>query len=111
MALTVKEKELVNIGASVATGCKPCTDYHFKKVRKAGAQDDEIKQAISFAVLGLFTSYRIVQGHQGRIEVESEVGKGSRFVVTLPKQACAGSPDPQETAEAAPGHRCERLDS
>ena len=38
MALTIKEKELANIGASVATGCKPCTDFHFKKVRKAGAK-------------------------------------------------------------------------
>ena len=26
MSLTLKEKELVNVGASVATGCKPCRD-------------------------------------------------------------------------------------
>lgn len=51
MSLTVKEKELVNIGASVATGCKPCTDYHFKKVREAGATDEEIKDAITYAML------------------------------------------------------------
>jgi two-component system NtrC family sensor kinase len=34
--------------------------------------------------LGLAISYSIVQKHQGSIEVESEVGKGSTFTVILP---------------------------
>lgn len=33
---------------------------------------------------GLLTSYNIMQKHGGRIEVESEVGKGSTFSVILP---------------------------
>ncbi len=33
---------------------------------------------------GLLTSYNIMQKHGGRIEVESEVGKGSTFSVVLP---------------------------
>ena len=63
MALTVKEKELANIGASVATGCKPCTDFHFKKVRQAGAKDEEIKAAISFAVLVRDSAQAIMRNH------------------------------------------------
>lgn len=34
--------------------------------------------------LGLAIVQRIVQDHQGKIEVESQVGKGTRFVVILP---------------------------
>jgi AhpD family alkylhydroperoxidase len=63
MSLTVKEKELVNIGASVATGCKPCTDFHFKKVRQAGATDDEIKNAITNAMLVRDSAKEIMENY------------------------------------------------
>lgn len=50
MKLRLKERELVAVGASVAAGCKPCTDYHFKAAREAGLGDDEIRQAIEDAM-------------------------------------------------------------
>jgi signal transduction histidine kinase len=34
--------------------------------------------------LGLSTLYGILQSHQGRVEVESEQGKGTTFVMHLP---------------------------
>ena len=37
--------------------------------------------------LGLSISYDIVKKHKGRIEVSSEVGKGTTFLITLPVQS------------------------
>jgi PAS domain S-box-containing protein len=45
--------------------------------------------------LGLSLAYGIIQKHKGRIEVDSEVGKGTTFRVWLPIQ-------PQEEASAVP---------
>ncbi len=50
MTLTLKEKELAAVGISVAAGCRPCTNYHVREVRKAEATDQEIRQAIAYAV-------------------------------------------------------------
>ncbi len=36
--------------------------------------------------LGLFIADKIAKSHGGRIELESEVGKGSKFTVTLPRK-------------------------
>jgi PAS domain S-box-containing protein len=53
--------------------------------------------------LGLTLVARLVEMHQGRVEVESTVGEGSRFTVTLPwhQERIANAQQP-ETAPAAP---------
>ena len=50
----------------------------FYRVKNASIEDD------SGSGLGLAICRHIVELHRGRIEVESEVGKGSIFTVTLP---------------------------
>lgn len=46
--------------------------------------DDRLSRAIEGSGLGLALTRHIVQAHGGKIRVESEPGKGSRFVVTIP---------------------------
>ncbi|MDM8537935.1 carboxymuconolactone decarboxylase family protein, partial [Desulfobacterales bacterium HSG17] len=60
---TIKEKEIVAVSVSVASGCKPCTNYHFKKAREADAQDEEIQKAISEAMCVLASAKAIMNSH------------------------------------------------
>jgi two-component system NtrC family sensor kinase len=42
------------------------------------------KEAAKSTGLGLFVAYGIIQEHKGTIQVESEVGLGTKFIITLP---------------------------
>ena len=46
---------------------------------------------------GLSTAYGIVTNHGGRIEIESEVGKGTMVIIQLPKATEAAAHEPSET--------------
>ncbi len=47
--LTRRERELVAIGASLASNCVPCIDHHIKEARKNGITDAEIREAVELA--------------------------------------------------------------
>jgi AhpD family alkylhydroperoxidase len=63
MSLTLKEKDLVYIGAAVASGCKPCTTFHYEKALQTGASDEEIKTAISDALSVRDSANKIMENH------------------------------------------------
>ena len=44
--------------------------------------------------LGLVFAKRVVEAHEGRIEVASEVGRGSTFTIILPKEREENRPEP-----------------
>ena len=44
--LDKKTIELAGISASIAGGCRPCLDYHFKKALEVGCTIDQVKEAI-----------------------------------------------------------------
>ena len=47
--LNCRERELVALGASLASNCVPCIEFHILAARKAGLNDAEISEAIEFA--------------------------------------------------------------
>jgi AhpD family alkylhydroperoxidase len=47
--LNPRERELVAIGAALASNCVPCIEFHIQEARKAGLSDAEIAEAVEFA--------------------------------------------------------------
>jgi AhpD family alkylhydroperoxidase len=87
MTVDGKEKELAAVGISVATGCKPCTDFHVEAARKAGASDREIERAMVVALsirqraTDVMEAYAIkhVGGSPDASPPADEGGKGNRL--------------------------------
>lgn len=48
--LNKKEKELIYLSASIASGCRPCTLYHLRKSSEAGLTDIEINKTINLTI-------------------------------------------------------------
>jgi AhpD family alkylhydroperoxidase len=44
--LDAKTIELAGISASIAGGCRPCLDYHFKKALELGCTKEQAEEAI-----------------------------------------------------------------
>lgn len=67
MPITNLEKELAAVGISIAAGCKPCTDFHMKAVREAGAEVPTVREAVDQAAAvraaanGIMYAYGLAQ--------------------------------------------------
>lgn len=47
--LSLRDRELVALGAALASNCIPCIEFHVPAARKAGLSDEEIGEAIALA--------------------------------------------------------------
>ena len=47
--LSSAERELVAIGAALASNCVPCIEFHIPEARKAGLSDQQINEAVGLA--------------------------------------------------------------
>ncbi len=56
--LDSKTVELAAVSASIAGGCRPCLDYHFKKALETGCTIEQIQEAIE---LGKMIKQRPIQ--------------------------------------------------
>ncbi|HEY7523995.1 MAG TPA: response regulator [Candidatus Limnocylindrales bacterium] len=71
-------------------------DRVFEEFRQVGSEEDRI----AGTGLGLALARRLVEAHGGRIELESALGEGSRFTVTIPAAVGVGQP----VAPGVPDH-------
>jgi len=60
------------------------------------------KEGAEGAGLGLAVVYGIVQRHRGRIDISSEVGQGSTFTITLPRNPAIETDDAEGRHHGAP---------
>ncbi len=56
--LEARTVELAAVSASIAGGCRPCLDYHFKKALETGCTIEQIQEAIE---LGKMIKQRPIQ--------------------------------------------------
>ncbi len=81
--LSMREKELVSIGAALGSNCVPCIIYHIRESRKSGISDAQITEAIELAA-----QVRKVQTDQVLSTAYSQLGMDS--AEALKKKADCG---------------------
>jgi two-component system NtrC family sensor kinase len=90
--LTAEDKRAVVRVSDTGTGIKP---EHMAHIFDPFFTTKGIGKGTG---LGLSISYAIVKEHEGHIEVESEVGRGSTFTITLPVSEIPQSKPPAPAA-------------
>jgi AhpD family alkylhydroperoxidase len=113
MSLTEKERELISIGASIASGCQLCTEVHVKDARKAGASEEEIAQAASDALATRDTANRVMERHTLKVLGQKLLGRRSELADS-DRDAAADSEDGTRVGElvaiaAAHAVNCEQI--
>ena len=110
MSLNEKEKELISLAASVAAGCRPCTEYHVKATRKAGACERGLALAVETALEVRKSATQKMDQWAGqcqgpRPEVDAEFRSQKRQIVELEAVAAAfavnSAPDLEARVAAA----------
>jgi len=70
--LNDRERELVAIGASIASNCVSCIEHHVPEARKAGLGDGQIREAIRIAdVVRRVPSRKVLQAARASLEETS----------------------------------------
>jgi 4-carboxymuconolactone decarboxylase len=81
--LSLRDRELVALGAALASNCVPCIEFHVPAARKAGLSDAEIAEAVAVAD-------RIRQVPAGKV-LDAAHAQLSAAPPAAPASACAPS--------------------
>jgi AhpD family alkylhydroperoxidase len=70
--LNDRERELVAIGAAIASNCVPCIEHHIPEARKAGLGDGQIEEAIRVAdTVRRVPARKVLQAARARLDATS----------------------------------------
>jgi len=84
-----RDKELVAIGAAIASNCVPCIEYHIPKARQAGLSDAEIRQAVNLAdAVRRVPAEKVMQTARALLDAMSS----SRSEASRAACGCSGGP-------------------
>ena len=100
--LTAQQRELVAIGASLASNCIPCIKFHVRQGREAGLTDEMIEEAIDLA-----DAVRRVPARMVRDAAAAALGRDrARAPNAGEKPACGGVNDSPESVGMAGSPCC-----
>jgi AhpD family alkylhydroperoxidase len=89
-------KELVAIGASIASNCEMCFKHHFNEARKLGVSKDDIRRAVEMA--------QMVKDSPAR-SITELAEKYVREATTQAAPCCCGSADSEPAAGGKAGKK------
>ena len=100
--LTLQQRELAAIGASLASNCIPCIKYHVRKGREAGLTDEEIAEAIETA-----NTVRQVPARKVQEAARAALGhESARAANTEKKTTCGGAAEVSKSPKALDSPCC-----
>lgn len=80
-------KELIAIGASVASHCQPCLTFHLKTARELGAAEEDIKEAIEMGQMVEMGAKKAMMNH-----IRSEMDRNRQSETKQDGGCCSGGP-------------------
>ncbi|MGK5088824.1 arsenite efflux transporter metallochaperone ArsD [Bdellovibrionota bacterium FG-2] len=71
-------RELVAIGAAIASNCEPCFKYHYSEARKLGVSKEDIRQSVDLANAVKNSPARAVLALAEKFLEEADTDKGGK---------------------------------
>ena len=87
--LSNTDRELVALGAAIASNCIPCAEFHIAEARKLGLADSQIVEAVRLA------------DKVRQVPSRKVLGVALALLNETPEATCAGSGDSPDTLVSA----------